>query len=81
LPSDHYFNSILSQVNIKSFGSSTLSDQALLNIASVKIGPGKSERSHTADEFIYKNEIGEGIAIYTKLLHQLNQYFEQKRAI
>ena len=50
------------------FGSPTLSDQALMPFASLKIGPGKSSRSHTADEFIFVREIEEGIEMYLKLL-------------
>ena len=53
------------------FGSSTLSDQALLSIPSVKIGPGDSARSHTADEYIRLSEIEEAIEMYTKLLDNL----------
>ena len=53
------------------FGSPTTSDQALMPFASVKIGPGDSARSHTADEFIFINEIEEGIQIYIQLLNQL----------
>ncbi len=52
----------------KTYGSPTTSDQALLNIPSLKIGPGDSARSHSADEFIYVDEIKEGIEIYIKLL-------------
>lgn len=50
------------------YGSPTTSDQALLNIPSLKIGPGDSARSHTADEFIYLSELEEGIDLYIKLL-------------
>lgn len=53
------------------YGSPTLSDQALLPFTTIKIGCGKSERSHTADEFIYLQEIEEGIEIYLKLLDRL----------
>jgi acetylornithine deacetylase len=53
------------------FGSSTLSDQALLSVPSVKIGPGDSARSHTADEYIRLSEIEEAIEMYTKLLDNL----------
>jgi len=59
------------KIGINTFGSATLSDQALINIPSVKMGPGKSERSHTADEFIYVKEIEHGLEIYIKLLSQL----------
>jgi len=50
------------------YGSPTLSDQAALSCQSVKLGPGDSTRSHSADEFIYVNEIEEGIALYIKIL-------------
>ncbi len=53
------------------YGSPTLSDQALLPFTTIKIGCGKSERSHTADEFIYLQEIEEGIGIYLQLLDGL----------
>lgn len=55
----------------KTYGSPTLSDQALMPFPSVKIGPGDSARSHTADEFIYLKEIEEGIGLYIKLLSQI----------
>jgi acetylornithine deacetylase len=50
------------------YGSPTLSDQAALNCQSLKLGPGDSTRSHSANEFIYVNEIVEGIDLYIKLL-------------
>jgi acetylornithine deacetylase len=50
------------------YGSPTCSDQAILRVPSLKVGPGDSARSHTADEFIYLNEIEEGIDLYIKLL-------------
>ena len=53
------------------YGSPTLSDQALLPFTTIKIGCGKSERSHTADEFIYLKEIEEGVDIYLALLNGL----------
>lgn len=53
------------------FGSSTLSDKALMNFPALKVGPGDSARSHTADEFIYIHEIEEGIDIYIKMLNQI----------
>lgn len=53
------------------FGSPTLSDQALMHFPSVKIGPGQSSRSHTADEFIRPSEIREAIATYVRLLDGL----------
>lgn len=53
------------------FGSPTLSDEALMNFPSVKIGPGKSSRSHTADEYVMLAEIEEAIRIYIQLLDGL----------
>ncbi|GGC08241.1 acetylornithine deacetylase [Dyadobacter sediminis] len=53
------------------YGSPTTSDQALLDCPSLKMGPGHSARSHSADEFIYLREIEEGIAQYIKMLEQV----------
>lgn len=50
------------------FGSPTTSDQALLSIPSLKIGPGDSARSHSANEYICLREITEGVQIYIQLL-------------
>ncbi|RRQ50446.1 M20/M25/M40 family metallo-hydrolase [Maribacter algicola] len=52
----------------KTYGSPTLSDQAALSCQSLKLGPGDSTRSHSADEFIYVSEIEEGIDLYIKIL-------------
>ena len=53
------------------FGSPTLSDQALMSFPSVKIGPGKSSRYHTADEYIMIEEIEEAIGLYIQILDGL----------
>ncbi|AFD08561.1 M20 family metallo-hydrolase [Solitalea canadensis] len=50
------------------YGSPTTSDQALIPVPSLKMGPGDSARSHTADEFIYLTEIEEGIDLYIDVL-------------
>ncbi|RZJ64540.1 MAG: M20/M25/M40 family metallo-hydrolase [Flavobacterium sp.] len=50
------------------YGSPTLSDQSVLSCQSLKLGPGSSPRSHSADEFIYVDEIGEGIKLYIKII-------------
>ena len=52
------------------YGSPTLSDQAVLSCHSLKLGPGDSLRSHTADEFIYVKEIEEAIPLYISILKQ-----------
>ena len=53
------------------YGSPTLSDQAALSCPSLKLGPGDSTRSHTADEFIYTEEIKEAVRLYIELLYQV----------
>ncbi len=53
------------------YGSPTTSDKALMPFPALKVGPGDSARSHTANEYIYVEEIKEGIELYIKLLEQL----------
>lgn len=53
------------------YGSPTTSDKALMPFQALKMGPGDSARSHTADEFIYLEEIEKGIALYIDLLNQV----------
>jgi len=53
------------------YGSPTTSDKALMPFQTLKMGPGDSARSHTADEFIYLDEIKNGIDLYIQLLNQL----------
>ncbi len=59
------------ELNRTLFGSPTLSDQSLMPFPSLKMGPGDSARSHTADEYILLSEIEESIEIYTQLLDGL----------
>ncbi len=53
------------------YGSPTTSDKALMPFPALKMGPGDSARSHSADEFIYLSEIEEGIRLYVNILKQL----------
>ncbi len=55
------------------YGSPTTSDKALMPFPALKMGPGDSARSHTADEFIYLGEIESGIGIYIDLLERYGQ--------
>lgn len=59
------------QLGRTTYGSPTTSDQALLDIPSLKCGPGDSARSHMSDEFIYVDEIREGIEIYIQMLEKV----------
>ena len=53
------------------YGSPTLSDQAKLNCPSIKLGPGDSTRSHTANEYILIKEIEDGIDLYIQILNEI----------
>ena len=65
---DHPFVKACIREGLTPFGSPTLSDQALMRFPSLKLGPGDSSRSHTADEYIKISEIDEAISLYGKLL-------------
>jgi acetylornithine deacetylase len=71
IPKDHEI--VLAGIHLgrEIYGSPTLSDQANLTCPSLKLGPGDSLRSHTADEFIYEKEIFEGIDLYIKILKEI----------
>lgn len=60
-------------LNRTTYGSPTTSDKALMPFPSLKIGPGDSARSHTADEYIYLDEIITGIDLYISLLEKFGQ--------
>jgi acetylornithine deacetylase len=59
------------ELGLKSYGSMTLSDQALMSFPTLKMGPGDPKRSHTADEYICMEEIRQGISLYIQLLDGL----------
>lgn len=69
IPEDHPLVKAGKKMNIHSYGSPTCSDMALMNFPSLKIGPGDSARSHSADEFIFVKEINEGIKTYIELIN------------
>jgi acetylornithine deacetylase len=71
ISTDHPFILKAKSLGIECFGSPTMSDQSRMPYPSVKIGPGDSARSHTANEFIYFEEISEGIEGYIVLLEGL----------
>lgn len=71
IPIDHPLVIAGVEIGRSTYGSPTLSDQAVLSCPSLKLGPGDSTRSHSADEFIYLNEIEEGIKIYIELLERV----------
>ena len=71
IATDHILVKAGLDLGLTIYGSPTLSDQALLSVASIKLGPGASARSHRANEFIYIDEIDQGIKTYIKLLTQI----------
>lgn len=70
-PPDHPFVKKGLAMGRNTYGSPTTSDQALMPYPSVKMGPGDSARSHTADEYVYTDEIRKGIDLYCQLLDGL----------
>lgn len=72
IPTDHPIVQSGIQLGKSVYGSPTMSDQALLPMPSIKVGPGDSARSHSADEFIYVHEVAAGVRFYIALLEGLN---------
>lgn len=71
VPEDHPLVVAGKSLGKKLYGSPTTSDQALIPTPSIKMGPGDSARSHSADEFIYVKEVEEGIESYISLLERI----------
>ena len=59
----------------KPFISTTTSDRTLMPFPALKIGPGDSARSHTADEYVLVEEIEQGIATYVEIIENLAQLY------
>ena len=71
IPLDHPLVKVGLANQLSYYGSPTTSDKALMPFPTLKMGPGDSARSHTADEFIYSKEIEEGIVDYIQLLEKI----------
>jgi acetylornithine deacetylase len=71
IPEDHPLVKAGLSMGRTVYGSPTTSDKALMPFPALKMGPGDSARSHTADEFIFTNEIEEGISLYIELLKKV----------
>lgn len=67
----HSLMKAIEAAGLEPFGSSTLSDMALIPFPAVKMGPGESSRSHTAGEFIRKSELDKGVEAYCRFLQHL----------
>jgi acetylornithine deacetylase len=73
VPPEHPLVKAAGILGIECYGSPTTSDQALIPAPSIKMGPGDSARSHSADEFIFVDEIGQGIKTYIDLIDTLEK--------
>lgn len=78
LLAQHPVHRVLSKLNIETFGSTTMSDMALVPFPAIKIGAGDSLRSHTADEYIFINELEMAIDLYIRLLSEFDSEEAQK---
>jgi acetylornithine deacetylase len=72
IPLTHPLVARCTEMGLQPFGSPTLSDQALMPFPSLKLGPGQSSRSHSADEFICLSELSDALNTYTALLSGLS---------
>jgi len=72
IPNDHPLAVAAKKLGRKLYGSPTTSDRALIPAPSIKMGPGESGRSHSADEFIFVKEIEDGIKGYIDLIGNLD---------
>lgn len=71
IPEHHPLVATAKGLNRKLYGSPTTSDQALIPAPSIKMGPGDSARSHTANEYIFLNELHDGISGYIEFIETL----------
>lgn len=71
LPEDHFLMKAIQLGQLEPFGSSTLSDMALIPYPAIKMGPGDSARSHTAGEYILKSELEQAVEGYCRFLENL----------
>jgi len=78
LPQDHFFMTAIRERQLEPFGSSTLSDMALIPFPAIKMGPGDSARSHTAGEYILESELDDGVRAYCFFLESLAKIVKQK---
>jgi len=71
LPEGHFLYRAIQQTGLVPFGSLTLSDMAVLPYPAVKMGPGHSSRSHTANEFVHIAEIENGADVYVSFIQSV----------
>lgn len=74
IDSAHPLVAAAKELGINTFVSPTMSDMALMPFPTIKIGPGDSARSHTADEYIFIREIDDAIEMYTRYINTLKNH-------
>lgn len=77
IPREHPLVQAGLRMGKEAYGSPTLSDQAALNCPSLKMGPGDSRRSHTADEYILLSELRQGLSDYIELIEHYISTFKE----
>ena len=78
IPPEHPLVQAGIQLGRTYYGSPTTSDKALMPFPALKMGPGDSARSHTADEFIYLKELYECVPVYIQLLEKYGEMINPK---
>lgn len=81
LKADHFLMEAVSSLGLTPFGSSTLSDMTLIPYPALKMGPGDSARSHTAEEFIRPEELDAGVEGYIQLLKMVARVMKRKDSL
>lgn len=79
LGQDHFLMTAIRERQLEPFGSSTMSDMALIPFPAVKMGPGDSARSHTAGEYILESELDEGVRGYCNFLNTLAELVKRQQ--
>jgi acetylornithine deacetylase len=79
LPKDHFLNEAIGISGLAPFGSQTLSDMAVIPFPAVKMGPGFSARSHSADEYILLSEIESGVSGYVSYIRTICQILKSQK--
>lgn len=78
LEKNHFLMASIRKIGLHPFGSSTMSDMALIPFPSVKLGPGSSSRSHTSGEFIMISELEEAVEGYIKFLGSIREMINRQ---
>ena len=71
-PKHPLYRAAVDVLGLRPYGSPTLSDQALMPFPTLKLGPGDSARSHTAQEYILRSEVAAGVECYRQLILALD---------